>query len=447
MKQILFVSSQTLSPQLELCLSELNQKGFRFVTIREFSKVIKCIKNSLSDTVIIDSSEQKLESYELAKEIKQFFKSSIKVFVYLPDSSLNEASKFGLVNAEVEDEKSISTLVNKISSGTDQEFFVEENFSSIYGLDGGIGSSTIALILSEYLSKNSSKVLIAETTSNFSLKSLLKLEDDHAILANDYSKNYSQSRDLDWFRAFLNESLLMQGVYYLNLFNNLQDKKNYFLNQSNKLNQLREDLSKLARDFESSNELLFTKQDLISSLLTNADLLKIISKELSGESFGFFFEIMQLGSQLVNNFIFDLGTNLFSSLNRQVLRMTKNLIFVFRDNINLKEEYLKQKLFLEEEFKLKIIPVLVPNPYQQNSYKTLSERDWKNLIGEVPLIYPYCPEAIASFIFDHEPLTRHKKINQFARLLVSKVDPKFTLARKSPQFLKFEEKKSLINWR
>lgn len=444
MKQILFVSGTEISSQLRLSLSEMSDRGFRFMTIADFSKVIISLKSSCVDTVIINSESRKLEAYELAKDIKEHFKSSIKVYVYLPESSANEGSKFGLVNAEVEDDKTVLSLVNKISPESSQEYSIDENITAIYSLHGGVGASSISLILSEYFYQGKEKTLIAETTNNFGLKRLLNLDDGHAILSRDYSRDFNQSKDLDWFRAFLQESLLVPGSFYLNLFNDIQEKENFNSSFALKIQELSESLDEQIKSFENANDVLFTKQEFVSNLLGISNSLKLSAKELSGDSLILFFEILQLGSQIVDNFIFDIGSDCFSNLNHQILKTAKNLVVVFRDNIDLKDEYLAQKAFFEREYKLKLVPVLVPDIYQQNSYKKFSSKDWQELIGDIPVIYPYAPESMAGFVFDHEPLIRNKKLYQFAKTLSEKVNPKF--GKQGSSVLKLIEKKSLINW-
>ena len=446
MKQILFVSGSELSAQLKLSLSELSNRGFRFMTVAEFSKVIISLKNSCIDTVVINSESRKLEAYELAKDIKDHFKSSIKVFVYLPESSANEGSKFGLVNAEVEDDKSIASLVNKISPEGSQGYVIDENITAIYSLHGGVGASTISLALAEYFYQGKEKTLLAETTNNFGLKRLLNLEDGHAILSRDYSRDFNQGKDLDWFKAFLQESLLVPGSFYLNLFNNISERHGFNASFAAKVEELSVNLDEQISNFENSNEVLFTKQEFVSNLLGISNSMKLSAKELSGDSLTLFFEILQLGSQLVDIFIFDIGSDCFSNLNQQILKTAKNLVIVFRDNIDLKEEYLAQKEFLERAYRLKITPVLVPDIYQQNSYKKFSSQDWQELIGDIPVVYPYAPESMASFVFDHEPLIRNKKINQFAKALSERVNPKLGFEKQGSGVLKLIEKKSLINW-
>ena len=345
MKQIMFVSGSDLSAQLKLSLAEFSNRGFRFISITDFSAAIANIKNLCVDTVIVNAELRKLEAYQLAKEIKEYFKSSIKVFIYLPDSNASEGSKFGLVNAEVEDDKTILSLVNKVSTKSKQEYEIDENIIAVYGLHGGAGVSCVTLMLAEYFYKQNQKTLIAEASNNFGLKRLLNLESSHAIFSRDYSREFSQTKDLDWFRAFLQESLLVPGSFYLNLFNNIDEMQ--FFNKSfpKKILSLSSNLDEAIDSFKNANEALFTKQELLTNLFSISNLLKLGASELSGDSLLLFFELLQLGSQVVDNFIFDLGTDCFSNLNHQILKTSKNLVMVFRDNLNLKQDYLEQKNF------------------------------------------------------------------------------------------------------
>jgi hypothetical protein len=93
---------------------------------------------------------------------------------------------------------------------------------------------------------------------------------------------------------------------------------------------------------------------------------------------------------------------------------------------------------------LKIIPVLSCD--SQNAlanYKKLSSDDWLNLLGDIPIIYPFVPEALASFVFDANSLIANKKISDFICDLTSRLNPHMVSGSK---FLNLQQKKSLINW-
>ena len=77
-----------------------------------------------------------------------------------------------------------------------------------------------------------------------------------------------------------------------------------------------------------------------------------------------------------------------------------------------------QKKFFEEKYKLRVIPVIAPPHYYYSKYEGLSKKDWESIIGEVPLIYPYDPETIIRFIYDHEEIEEKRKVYKFAKELL-----------------------------
>jgi hypothetical protein len=246
MKTILLVSSTELAPELKLSLSELVARGANFVTETDFSRVINLLRSTAIDTVIINSLDKKLESYELARDIKHYFKSMIKVFVYLSDSNPNEGSRFGLVNAEVEVAKSVMSLVDKVLIANLGNNQCSDNIISLYSLHGGVGVSSITITLAEYFSNIGKKSLIAETTNNFSIRKLLKVNPVHSFFSQENFRALNQNKDMDWFKAFLNESSILQGLFYIDLFKDILEIESYnesirqkFLNLIEELNHLK----------------------------------------------------------------------------------------------------------------------------------------------------------------------------------------------------------------
>jgi MinD-like ATPase involved in chromosome partitioning or flagellar assembly len=437
---MLLVSATELAPELKLSLSELNTRGVSFVTETDFSRVLSVIKMTGIDTVIINSHAKKLESYELAREIRHYFKSLIKVFVYLLDSNPNEGSRFGLVNAEVEDAKTVMSLVDKVFIANSENNQLNENITVLYSLHGGAGASSISIALAEYLTNSQQKTLIAENSNNSSIKKLLRINPAHSFFSEENFRVLNQNKDLDWFKAFLNESSVFAGLFYLELFKNIFEAEAYKESMRKKFLDLGEELQAL----NPKTTKLYTENDCSNKLTYMSNLIKLYYNEITGQHITSFYEIIQLGSQIFDNFIFDIGSDISSALNRQILKAAKTLVIVFRDKPSIKEEYSNHKNFLEQEFNLKIIPVLSCDSNNNLvNYKKLSDDDWLNLLGDVPVIYPFVPEALASFVFDDTSLMLNKKIYDFARELSERINPNTISTSK---LLKLVHKKSLINW-
>jgi hypothetical protein len=147
----------------------------------------------------------------------------------------------------------------------------------------------------------------------------------------------------------------------------------------------------------------------------------LFSKELEGDSFSLFDEILQLGSKISRNIFFDLSSDLSSSINRQLLRFSKNIIIVFKDVHNIKGEYLSHKRLLENKYKLNVIPVLAPGYYHYNKYCNFKAADWQQILGEVPLIYPYRPDVITRLIYEAETISETEKLFVFTKELLSRL--------------------------
>lgn len=440
MKTILLVSATELVPELKLSLSELNTRGVNFLTEADFSKVINVIKMTGIDTVVINSQAKKLESYELAREIKHYFKSVIKVFVYLSDSNPNEGSRFGLVNAEVEDAKSVMSLVDKVFVSNFNNNQLKENIIALYSLHGGAGASSISIALSQYLMSSQQKTLIAESSNNSSIKKLLRINSVHSFFSEENFRMLNQNKDSDWFKAFLNESPAFTGLFYLELFKNIFEAEAYKESMRKKFLDLGDELQALKPTVAN----LYTEGDYLNRLTYLSNLTKLHYNEISGQHISLFYEIIRLGSQMFDNFIFDIGSDISSALNRQILKTAKTLVIVFKDKSCIKEEYLSHKNFLEQEFNLTIIPVLsCDSNHSLVNYKKLTHDDWLSLLGDVPVIYPFVPEALASFVFDDISLISNKKINNFLSELSERLNPSTSSASK---FLRLTQKKSLINW-
>ena len=412
MTDILFVSETDIRSELQLAQSEIAHRGYSISQAVRFDKAIDLLKISSPNIVLINAYSKKLEAYDLARDIKEAFRGAIKVFVYLPESSPNEGSKFGLLNAEVEDQSSIKAIVNKLSHKKQREYILEENISSIYSLSGGVGSSFMTILLAYVLNYYNQESLVIESSNTFTIRESLNIETNLALLSRDRSKEFNQSRDLDWFNGFLSNPALAPKMSYLNLFMSIEERM-YYLDQGISF------ATGLAANLEEIGNK--PSQEARFEILNIANSVKLLAKDMEGDSFSLFDEILQLGSKVSKNIFFDLSSDLSSSINRQLLRFSKNIVIVFKDIHNIKGEYLSHKRFLEERYKLNIIPVLAPGYYHYNKYLNLKEADWQQILGEVPLIYPYRPDIVTRLIYELEPIPESERLFVFAKELLSRL--------------------------
>jgi hypothetical protein len=433
--EILFVSETLIKPELQLAQAEISHYGYSLSFPVPLAKSINCLKTMQINTVIINANEKKMEAYELCREIKEVFRGAIKVFVFLPNSSASEGSKFGLVNAEVEDERSIKGIVGKLPRKKHRDYILEENITSIYSIHGGTGSSFMTVLLAYALSRFGQRSLILESSHDFTVKQMLRLDHSLALLARDLSKEINQSKDDDWFHGFIARSDFMPGMSYLNLFNSLSDK-NRFLTRSC------DSLAKIAAELEQLNKRINQPQiyDLNFEIFSLQNSLKLIAGELQGDSYSLFDEIIRLGSRQSKNIFFDLSDDIFNPLNKQLLRFSKNIVILFKDLHGVKDQYREQKEYFFQEYNLELVPVLAPLHHHYGKYTKLGHNDWTQILGEVPLIYPYEPEAAARLIYDRQHLHESSPLMVFAKDLLARL--KIPLKHKNS----FDKREGLLNF-
>ncbi len=420
MTDILFVSETEIRAELQLAQTEIVHRGYSISQAVRFDKAIDLLKISSLNVVLINAYSKKLEAYDLARDIKEAFRGAIKVFVYLPESNPNEGSKFGLLNAEVEDQSSIKAIVNKLSPKKQREYILEENITSIYSLNGGVGSSFITILLAYVLNYYNQESLVIESSNTFSIRDSLNIERGLALLSRDRSKEINQARDSDWFNSFISNPALVPKMAYLSLFTNVEERMNYLDQGIDFAASLASNLEEIVSKSSifSDEVTLYSAQEARSRILNTANSIKLLAKDMEGDSFSLFDEILQLGSKISRNIFFDLSSDLTSSINRQFLHFSKNIVIVFKDVHKIKEEYLSHKRFLEEKYKLNVIPVLAPGYYHYNKYLNLKDSDWQQILGEVPLIYPYKPDIVTRFIYELEPILESEKLFVFAKDLL-----------------------------
>lgn len=423
MTDILFVSETEVRAELQLAQSEIVHRGYHISQAVRFDKAIDLLKISSLNIVLINAYSKKLEAYDLARDIKDAFRGAIKVYVYLPESNPNEGSKFGLLNAEVEDQSSIKAIVNKLSPKRQREYLSDENINAVYSLNGGAGSSLITILLAYVLNYYNQESLVLESSNTFAIRESLNIDTGLALLSRDRSKEVNQARDLDWFKGFLSNPALAPKMSYLNLFANLEERMNYLDQGIGFTAHIASSLEEIATKSSifGDDTSLYSAQEVKSRILNIANSMKLFSKELEGDSFSLFDEILQLGSKISRNIFFDLSSDLTSSINRQLLRFSKNIIIVFKDTHHIKGEYLLHKRFFEERYKLNVIPVLAPGHDHYNKYLHLKEADWQQILGEVPLIYPYRPDIVTRLIYEAETIAETEKLFVFTKDLLSRI--------------------------
>ncbi len=435
MSDILFVSESEVLPELELAKNEISHYNYNLSFPVNFNKAVDFLKGTTASIVLINANSRKIEAYELAKEIKEIFRGGIKTFVYLPNSSPNEGSKFGLVNAEVEDEKSITNIVDKLPAKDKRDYILDENVISIYSMSGGAGTSFISILMAYVLDYYSQETVLLESTNTNAIKRYLNLAPKLSLLMRDKSKELDQAKDLDWFSGFISKTPFIKKLSYLNLFNKAEDKQIYLDQASAVLQKLADDINDLIETTKNRPKL---KDEMDAYMFGLSNSLKLVSKELEGESFSLFDEVIQLGSKLSKNIVFDIGNDVYNPINKQLLKLSNNLVVVFRDVNNLRETYQDQKAFFKKRYNLNIIPVIAPPHYYYSKYEALKHEDWMEILGDVPLIYPYDPETVMRFTLDHEHIDPKDKLFKFGEKLLDAC---------SIQVKKEEEsKKSLLNF-
>lgn len=440
---ILFVSESDILPELEIAQSEISHYGYSLSFPIHMSKALDYLKATTHSTVLINAHNKKIEAYELCKEIKNTFRGAIKSFVFLPDSNPNEGSKFGLVNAEVEDECSIKNIVDKLPKKNKRDYLLDENVISVYGMHGGAGCSFIAILLSYVLSQNKQSTLLLESTNTRAIQRYLNLDANIPLLTRDRSKEIDQAKDLDWFKGFISKSPLIEKMHYLNLFATAKDKSDYHEQASKNLRNLAFDINSI---LEENKEFAKTPEEINKHFFALSNSLQLMAKELEGETFTLFNEIVQLGSKLSQNIIFDIAGDVYSPLNKQLLKLSNSLVMIFRDAANLKAEFQTQKDFFESNYDLRVIPVIAPAHYHYSNYQALTNQDWHDLLGDAPLIYPYDPESVIRFTLDAKGLAKNSALYKFAEKLLHRLAIPIKKQNQRNSLLSFltKDKKELV---
>lgn len=435
MRKFVFISGSKLSSSLKLLEVEfLNQKNFIIQQV-SFDQSMMFLRENIVDLVLIDADGNKLEALDLCNQIQMEFKGTKKVFVYLSEANLNEASKFGLLNAEVEDQETIMKLPLKLGSIKYEDFNFTETTISICSLYGGLGASSMLLLLSYLLGQYQKNSLILESSNNFSIKYFLNLNTNLALLDQDRASRVKHSLDLNWLNNFVVKPKAFPYMHYLNLFNSLEARLNYFTKYIDSSQLIIDEIKDLEALFEeycqsqNSFKAPYLLNDIKSMTLNINNNLQYLQKDLSGKSFDLFDEVIGLGSQLAKIFLFDLSTDLDSSLNRQLLHLSKYLIVLFRDDDSLIDIYRSFVDFAQQNYSCTLIPVLVSGNYQYDHYQSVPMEIWHSTIGVRPLIYPHAMESISRLLIDKKDIPEKDSLIVFAKQLLHACNIDLSLPR------------------
>ncbi len=429
MKEILLVSDIEIDSQLELTKAELAHYAYSFSFPVPINRALDELRSY--SQILINASGSKLAALELVKAIRQQHKTAIKVFVYLPESSASEGSKFGLLGAEVEDELSVQRIIDKLPQADKRGYNIDEEIIAIYGMYGGAGASLLSILISYVLGNlGLTSVLMEPSPAATSIRDALVLETKPALLTRDRNKEIDLSKDMDWFSGFVSRSHFLRETFYLHLFNSAAARDIFSLKAASFTEKISEQLLSIS---DRSKYYQHSADELEAALRATRSSLQLLGQELSGKSCSLFDEVLQPGSQLAKYFVVDLGSDISSPLNRQFLHFTKHLILLIRDNCSsdLKTNLQSQVKYLEDTYHLNIIPVLAPGHHRYKDYYRFSASEWQSLLGLEPLVFPYQPDLVSGFLLDHEDLDNNSALILFVKNLLERIGIVETTSRKS----------------
>lgn len=413
MSDILFVSDPKVDPELELVKREIIEAGFSISQPYPLDAVAGMIESHQVTMVLINAIDQKFEAYDFCLKLKALHYDSLKIFVYLQDISANEASKFGKLDAEVIDASSAHVLIESLKNQAPQMQILKQDLTSIVSLDGGLGASTLAVLIAEMIADSSKTSLLMESNNKFSLREILGLEGSPSFLGRDRSLEHRQTHDHNWFSAFLRSSQRHAQCKYLNLFSDLAQRAVY----TDKPHAYSLAVAEALLKSEAINT---DKLKLLSSSL------KLMARDIQGDPAVLFDELIKFSGRLVDYTVVDLGQDTFSSLNKQFLALSKNLVVLFSDRPGVKNNFGSIRSDLEHKCRAKLIPVLVLDEVNYYRYEKFSQDQWQDLLGIVPMLYCREPELISAYVYDQEALPRSSRTYKFLQRLLCELAVKVT---------------------
>jgi hypothetical protein len=403
---ILFITDSIILPELDLIKREIYDQGLGALIKVDFFNAFEMLSVTRFSFVIINAHDKKIEAFDFCLKLRSALGVEPRVFVFMPDATLNEASKFGKINAEIIDFASLEVLIDalKIQESAAQS---TKKIHSIISVNGGLGASTLAVLIAFALQHFKKTSLILESTNKFTIRDLLGIHAGKPFLTRDRALEHKQILDQKWFSGFLQTSLHHPYVKYLDLFTDCHEKISYLEKTASYCDSLNAQIQEIGIEDLKSFQL---------SLIT--DSLKLIAKDLKGDSGILVDELVKYFYSLDHEVIADLGFDYQTSLNRQFLALSKNIILLFSDEPGTKSIVLDLKNYLQKKYSANIIGVFVSEIENYNFYQNITPDEWCNTIGFHPLILPRQEDLVSSFIFDNECIPKDSKIFYFLKSLL-----------------------------
>jgi hypothetical protein len=395
MKKFLLINNRNLDSALELCLAELKNKQFTITEIASFSEY-ENIANRNFDVILINSINEKLSTLDFIADFKNI--NDTNLYVYLPKVSGPEASKFGLNGAAVEDQHSISSFVERAGSQSPKNQKSKTFNTCFLNLNGQAGTSSSAILLSIFLKTISLNSVIVDLADNKGLSHLLDLGDNSALLEHE-----ANNQDESWLNTFMCQS--KNSLLILNAFNQLHSKHLYKEKHSQWSNEASKHLDFLINNYSYDHQIKIEDLEYIQNYL-NASRNFINMSDVN-----FTLELNQLLSKYCKNLIFDLGADIHSHLNQEVLNKADKIYVCAREEQGLNESYSRLKDFLLREFDKPCSLILNLKNSNPKLIKQ-SENTWLSYFNEVPFLMPY-EEKLPFLIKGEVAYDSSNKINSY----------------------------------
>jgi hypothetical protein len=203
---------------------------------------------------------------------------------------------------------------------TDQSFLAHKKINSILSINGGLGASTLTVLIAFACHQQKKSSLILEATNKFTIRDILGINTGKAFLTRDRSLEHKQVLDQKWFKGFLQNSLQHSYAKYLDLFTSSEEKISYLEKTAFYCQNLNEQINEIGHQEIKPYQLAMI-----------SDSLKLIAQDLKGDSAVLLDELVKFLYDSDDEIIVDLGLDHQSPLNRQFLDLSKNIIIVFSD--------------------------------------------------------------------------------------------------------------------
>ena len=403
---ILFISESPILPELDLIRRELLEQGFSNLIKVDFSNGLELLKTTKFASVLINANDKKIETYEFCLKLRSALGADSKVFVFMPQATLNEASKFGKTNTEIIDLACLGVMIDTLKA-TDQSFLAHKKINSILSINGGLGASTLTVLIAFACHQQKKSSLILEATNKFTIRDILGINTGKAFLTRDRSLEHKQVLDQKWFKGFLQNSLQHSYAKYLDLFTSSEEKISYLEKTAFYCQNLNEQINEIGHQEIKPYQLAMI-----------SDSLKLIAQDLKGDSAVLLDELVKFLYDSDDEIIVDLGLDHQSPLNRQFLDLSKNIIIVFSDQPGTKSILLDLKKYLTKKYSANLIGVFVCDIENLNFYQNISETEWLSTIGFMPLIMPREADLVSAFVYDNECITKDSKTYNFLKTLL-----------------------------